>query len=119
MTEYEIFETLPQPVKDVMVNQLGWLVGSAVDRVIRGMEESDYDLIVENNEMFHDALLFLKSQTKIPMEATRLGAIRFNIHGVRIDIWCQKVGYFLFNANWVTYIFSVDMENNKYILLKK
>lgn len=110
----QIPDDLPALVAIIIHNPGAWLVGSALIRLENGETPKDYDIIIEDKSKLISIVEWLR-EFDGNESLSKMGAHKFKIDDLAIDIWHQPLGEFLCNANRVSYILTL---NPDVILLK-
>lgn len=92
----EIYNKLPQQVKDILFQSNGWLVGSAVKNLLEGEEVRDYDVLITDIDLYYKIVSSHKSEFN---RFTSFGGINLNSGGLSIDIWHQSLESFILRAS--------------------
>lgn len=107
MTSKELYKALPHPIKTVLINSEGWLVGTSIATIYEGGQPKDYDIIVEDPQLFAKTVAFLNNVT-FDNSINTFGGIKFKIsEDISVDIWCEKLGHFLQNCSYFTFAYSL------------
>lgn len=92
MNKKEIYDKLPQEVKDILFQSEGWLVGSSVGNLSEEREVRDYDILITDSKLFAKATSGLSYYFN---RFTTFGRINLDVNGVSIDIWHQSLEDFI------------------------
>lgn len=116
--------TIPMPVKSILLNSNGWLVGSSIKHTLEDLPIKDYDILVTDRDLFQNTIRLLANSYTFRLNSR--GGMNFTIDSIGydkfgqelppifVDIWCADLSSFLTNSTIVTYLFNL----NKLILLK-
>ena len=92
----EIYNLLPQEIKNILFISNGWVVGSSIEKLKNKEEVRDYDILITDNELFAKSISSLKSCFD---KFTTFGGIKLKINNLSIDIWCQSLEDFIFKSS--------------------
>ena len=101
----KIYQNIDVRVKKILLLTEGWLVGNAINSIIKDDTVNDYDIIVSDRELFHKIVFFNMGDTK-KIEINSYGGIKLNFGDVKVDLWCEELSHFLINSNKVTFLFN-------------
>lgn len=107
MSQERLYRKLPAPIKAILINTKGWLVGSSIRSLLRGEDVSDYDIIVPDRELFRTNLLNLNSNSTYKSESNSFGGVKYSREDLTIDIWCEELDHFLLASNSVEFIYNM------------
>jgi hypothetical protein len=104
----KIYKELPIYIKSILLNNSGYLVGSAISRMIKGEIIKDYDIIIPDREMYMAAVRSLTSISRAEHQINTFGGMKFYVgEAVVIDIWCEELDHFITNATKQDYIYNM------------
>ncbi len=110
MKTKEIYSKLPSDVKSILVLSNGWLVGSAVEKVLNGETPKDYDIIVPDSEGWKNVFVYLK-RIYTKLEVNTYGGIKVTSEGFSFDIWPETLDSFINTAKSYKYIYNCNHQN--------
>jgi len=113
----QIADNLHPLVADIVKNYRGWLVGSALLRLENFEEPKDYDFIIEDREMYYEAVQYLR-ENATSESFSKEGAHKFRSQGIVIDIWCQELGLFLSQSKKISYILGRSRYSDELVIMK-
>lgn len=110
----QIANSIPAVVHLIISNPGAWLVGSAIIRLENGETPKDYDIIIEDKSELISTVDWLRGFGG-DESLSKMGAHKFKINDLVIDIWHESLGDFVCKANRVSYILNLSQD---VILLK-
>ena len=102
----KIYKGLPSIIKAILSTSEGWLIGSAPYMLSEGLTPKDYDIIIENREIYQKTIKLMDC-TEYDISVNSFGGLKFKNHELEIDIWCEELGHFLTNSTQENYLFSI------------
>lgn len=104
----EIYNLIPQEIKDVLYQSEGWLVGSAVEKLQKKEEIRDFDILITNAELYAKMIAMNKRYFN---KFTTFGGIKLEINSYVIDIWFQNLEIFINNASNTGIMYNLNKNN--------
>lgn len=105
MKKKAIYDNLPDIIKAILLQSYGWLVGGAPDALISGIKVNDYDIVVENRQLYQEVIKTL-SVSGFQLEINSFGGCKFTSDQVEIDIWCEELGHFIQTSTQEGHIYN-------------
>jgi hypothetical protein len=106
MNKKTIYQNLPSPVKTLLIQSQGWLVGSAPYKLMSGEQPKDYDIVVPNRELFQTTLMTLPD---VDLKLNTFGGMKI-VSDITIDIWCEELDHFLSYASPFAYAYNLKRQ---------
>ena len=115
MTTKEFYRLLPPAIQSILLTSEGWLVGGAVDTILKGEVPEDFDIIVPDINKYNLTIKQIHSYDPV-IEINSYGGLKITADdGATLDIWPEELGHFLISANQVGHIYN----HKRQILIKK
>lgn len=88
----------------------GWVVGSAVKKILHGKGASvnDYDILVEDPMAFQQAIKALEANKLQQYYINSLGGLKFDFGEFEIDIWCESLDHYLTSTSKFEYLYNMS-----------
>ena len=109
----EIYNLLPQEVKNILFLSNGWLVGSSLENILNNNIVKDYDIIITDFKLFSKCISIYSKYFK---NFTTFGGIKVEINDIIIDFWHSDLESFIRETTYIGIIYN--MQNNIALNLK-
>lgn len=97
--ENEIYKNMPVIIRQLLIITEGWLVGSSVENLQHGLHQGDFDVIVEDRELFMRGVQYLTAHRWKVISNTYGGLKFYDEAGPSLDIWSESLHHFLLNRS--------------------
>lgn len=92
-----VYNSLPDCIKSILIISDGWLVGSAVEKLLAKEDPKDYDIIIPSRENYQVTSTAIKSYLK---GVNTFGGLKYEFpDGIVVDMWPEELDHYLASAS--------------------